>query len=182
MTRLRLLRVLPLARAAMALIAAEICGLASLRPECERFVTPLSLAGIVLGAAGVALFAGWYEKDERSFRIALDRLFGTEELLSLGTTWERWPRPRRRPRPEVLDQPRGSDFWMKTLAERYARLARLEAVAAPASILERERELIQKAIAELSPADALAVMRVWPELASPRLLKRGSSSTPGESN
>ncbi len=175
-------RLLP-AGAFLALIAgAATFPIAILEPGSSRSSTPLSLAAIALLAGAIALAAGWLEEDQWRMQAAIDRFFHTDELLDPGSTWERWPRPPRRPRPKLLDQPTGKEFWMKKLAERYARLARLEEVRAPRTILEAEQQLIQKAIAELSPADALAVMRVWPELASTRHSKRRPSSPPGESN
>ncbi len=171
-----------LAGGVVALLAGLACAGAGMEPGNERFATLLSLGGIALMAGAAALMGAWKERDERRTRIALDRLFGTEELESLGSTWERWPRPPRTPRPKLLDQPKGTEFWMKKLAERYARLARLEELRAPQTIIEAEQRMIQKAIAQLSPADALAVMRVWPELASKHVKKGRPPSPPGESN
>jgi hypothetical protein len=51
------------------------------------------------------------------------------------------------------------EHWMNVLSERLARRANFERLRAPASILEHAEELVRKAIAELSPEDALAVVR-----------------------
>jgi hypothetical protein len=74
--------------------------------------------------------------------------------------------------PDGYDAPAGPEsppldrtFWMTRLAERIDRRAHLEELRAPESILADADELIRKAIAELAPADALAVVRASSEIA-----------------
>lgn len=65
--------------------------------------------------------------------------------------------------------------WLERLSTRLARLVRLVDVQAPDPIVENERALVRKAIAELNADDAQAVLRAWPRAA--RLLDRGAAAS-----
>jgi hypothetical protein len=58
----------------------------------------------------------------------------------------------------------GPDYWVDRLAERLARLHRLEELRAPRTIIDTEKQLVREAIALLPPAEALCVIRQWPSL------------------
>jgi hypothetical protein len=75
---------------------------------------------------------------------------------------------RKRARRESLmaGEPEGTAFWTRKLAERLARLKRFIELDAPEAIIEKEQEMIRTAAANLKPAEALSVMRRWPELAA----------------
>lgn len=145
-------------------IAASVCaflGIISLAlltrspppsPALEAALPPV----VVLSFAAALAFAVGYV--QRSF--ALWRQ--TEAYFAESERRRRPPRPRRQQPPKPTDPA----FWMRKLSERLARLARFLELKAPEIIIEQERRLIRKAIAELSPGDALAVMRAWPHLSS----------------
>lgn len=65
--------------------------------------------------------------------------------------------------------------WIERLSTRLARLVRLVDLQAPDPIVENERALVRKAIAELDAGDAQAVLRAWPRAA--RLLERGAAAS-----
>jgi hypothetical protein len=57
-------------------------------------------------------------------------------------------------------------YWMHRLTDRLARLKRLEELDAPHIIIEKEKELVRAAIAELEPSQALSVMQSLPGMAA----------------
>ncbi len=58
----------------------------------------------------------------------------------------------------------GPDYWVDRLAERLARLHRLQELRAPRTVIDTEKQLVREAIALLPPAEALCVIRQWPSL------------------
>ena len=163
-------------------VVGMVCFLAAATVSGEPLESLLSLAFVVSGAGCLALGVAWIEDGARRDDAAWNALFGVDDSRSLGSDWERWPRPPRKPRPKILDEPRDSAFWMKRLAKCYARLARLEELDAPETIIENEQRMIRETIALLSPPDALAVMRSWPQLASGHMKKRRPAPPENESN
>ena len=168
--RRRLYGWLLVAGAIACMLVAVLCAVALATARGKVLDSVLCLTVILASAGFIAFGVAYLEEDARRFEAAWERLFGVDDR-GPGARWERWPRPPRKPRPKVFDEPRDSAFWMRRLAKYYARLARLQEMQAPETIIENERRMIRETIALLSPADALAVMRSWKELASEHVKK-----------
>jgi hypothetical protein len=72
------------------------------------------------------------------------------------------------PSPKVVDieaeEPASVEYWVDRLTTRLARLQRFRELDAPATFIEAELRLVDKAIARLGPGRTLSVMREWREL------------------
>jgi hypothetical protein len=79
-------------------------------------------------------------------------------------------------------KPADPTYWMHRLTDRLARLKRLEELDAPDLIIEKEKELVRAAIAELEPSQALSVMQSLPGMAAQFDPELRSDKPPDKSN
>jgi hypothetical protein len=86
------------------------------------------------------------------------------------------PPPPEVPPEEGDPEPREHRYWIERLAMRAARLLRLREIKAPQNIIDQEHQLIAKAIAMLTPEEALAAIARATELA--RYFAREADSAP----
>src|SRR5271155_12937 len=74
-------------------------------------------------------------------------------------------RPRSRPKvADIEEEPTSVEYWVDRLTTRLARLQRFRELDAPATFIEAELRLVDKAIARLGPGRTLSIMREWRDL------------------
>ena len=133
-----------------------VCGLATI-PPLTLFADVARSPDLAWGPATLVVLAG------TAFLFAcwmlVDHVRGTAYLYR-GKSGDVRAVAARPPAPPRQDVRR---VWMARLSRRLSYLERLVALDAPEPVVEHSREVVRKAIRELEPDDARAVLRAWPQ-------------------